>query len=71
VYDTGPTEERYTFMFPNPEQPDLLELKTRYGLEGARRGQQQRFRTRLPHLHLGFTVCGHTTETMNPASRTH
>lgn len=32
-YDTGPTRERYPFVFAAPDDPELRELRERYGLE--------------------------------------
>jgi hypothetical protein len=71
VYDTGPTEERYTFTFPNPEQSDLLELKTRYGLEARVAGSNSNLERVCRICAWVHGLCGRTMETMNPASRTH
>jgi len=32
-YDTGPTRERYPFVFATPDEPELCELRERYRLE--------------------------------------
>ncbi len=32
-YDPGPTQERYPFIFATPDEPELRELRERYGLE--------------------------------------
>lgn len=32
-YDSEPTQERYPFIFTTPDEPELHELRERYGLE--------------------------------------
>lgn len=37
-YDSGPTPERYPFVFATPDAPKLRKLRERYGLEALVRG---------------------------------